>query len=167
MTRANPGKIYQLDPELERSLRKARKRLQFKCSTERTPSTSEATTETTNFSPPFTNISFDLSSNPYPNIMEERTIRQLATSNNPIINNNIQYPKELCELKTDLLKALPQFHGLSGENPHKHLRQFHMICENFISPTIALETLKMIAFPFTLQGATQDWWLMKDYLVSF
>ena len=167
MTRANPGKIYQLDPELERSLRKARKRLEFECSIERTPFTSEATTETTHSSPPLTNISFDLSSNPDPNIMEERTIRQLATSNNPIINNNIQYPEERCELKTDLLKALPQFHGLSRENPHKHLRQFHVICENFRSPTIALETLKMIAFPFTLQGATQDWWLMKDYLVSF
>jgi len=33
-----------------------------------------------------------------------------------------------------------------------------MICENFRSPTIALETLKMRAFPFTLQGAAQDWW---------
>jgi len=146
MTRANPGKIYQLDPELERSLRKARKRLEFECSTERTPSTYEAT-EITHSSPPFTNISFDPSSNPDPNIMEERTIKQLATSNNPIINNNIQYPEEQCELKTDLQKALPQFHGLSGENPHKHLRQFNMICENFRSPTIALETPKMRAFP--------------------
>ena len=33
-----------------------------------------------------------------------------------------------------------------------------MICENFRSPTIALETLKMRAFPFTLQEAAQDWW---------
>jgi len=33
-----------------------------------------------------------------------------------------------------------------------------MICENIRSPTIALETLKMRAFPFTLQGAAQDWW---------
>ena len=32
-----------------------------------------------------------------------------------------------------------------------------MICENFRSPTIELETLKMRAFPFTLQGAAQDW----------
>jgi len=33
-----------------------------------------------------------------------------------------------------------------------------MICENFRSPTIELETLKMRAFPFTLQRAAQDWW---------
>jgi len=33
-----------------------------------------------------------------------------------------------------------------------------MIYENFKSPTIALETLKMRAFPFTLHGPTQDWW---------
>ena len=121
MTRANSGKIYQFDPELERNLRKARRRLEFGCSTERTPSTSEAIVETIPSSLPFINIFFDHSSGPDPNIMEERTIRQLATSNNPIINNNIQYPKGQCDLKTDLLKTLPQFHGLSGENPHKHL----------------------------------------------
>jgi len=158
MTRANLGKIYQFGPKLERNLRKAHKRLEFECSTERKHSTSKATTETIPSSPPSTNISFDLSSDPNPNIMEERTIKQLATSNNPIINNNIQYPKGQCELKTDLLKALPQFHGLSGENPHKHLSQFHMICENFRSPTTALETLKTRDFPFTLQGAAQDCW---------
>jgi len=43
MTRANPGKIYQLDLELERNLRKARRRLEFGCSTEGTPFASEAT----------------------------------------------------------------------------------------------------------------------------
>jgi len=32
-----------------------------------------------------------------------------------------------------------------------------MIYENFRSPTIALETLKMRDFPFTLQGEAQDW----------
>jgi len=33
-----------------------------------------------------------------------------------------------------------------------------MICENFRSPMITLENLKMRAFPFTVQGTTQDWW---------
>jgi len=36
--------LYQLDLELEQSLRKARKRLEFECSTEKTRSTSKATT---------------------------------------------------------------------------------------------------------------------------
>ncbi|BAU02212.1 hypothetical protein VIGAN_11169200 [Vigna angularis var. angularis] len=32
------------------------------------------------------------------------------------------------------------------------------MCETFRSPRITIESLKMGAFPFTLQGATQDWW---------
>ena len=93
LTRANPGKIYQFDLELERNLHEACRRLEFGCSIERTPSTSEVIVETIPSFPPFTNISFDLSSYPNPNIMEERAVRQLATSNNPIINNNIHYPE--------------------------------------------------------------------------
>ncbi|WVZ16660.1 hypothetical protein V8G54_009642 [Vigna mungo] len=33
-----------------------------------------------------------------------------------------------------------------------------MLCENFRSPRITIKNLKMRAFPFTLQGATRDWW---------
>ncbi|XP_022636299.1 uncharacterized protein LOC106761881 [Vigna radiata var. radiata] len=90
--------------------------------------------------------------------MAQRTIRQLATSHNTVTQSNIQYPDEEWELRPDLLSALPKFNGLSRENPHKHLRQFHMLCENFRSPRITIESLKMRAFPFTLQGAAQDWW---------
>jgi len=137
------------------NLHKLHRRLIYECSLEGAPSTSKATIETIqSSSPPFTNISYNPSPNPNPIIIDERTIRQLATSNNPIINNNIQYLEGQCELKTDLLNALPKFNRLLGENPHKHLRQFHMIYENFRSPNIALETLKMIVFPFTLQGTT-------------
>jgi len=41
-----------------------------------------------------------------------------------------------------------------------------MICENFRSPTIALETLKMTAFPFTPQGAAQDWWYYLSFRIA-
>ena len=60
MTRANPSQFYQLDSELERNLRKSRKRLEFRCSTEGAPSSSEPTTESVPLeSPPVINISSD------------------------------------------------------------------------------------------------------------
>jgi len=76
MTRANPGQFYQLDPELERNLRKSRRRL------EGAPSSSEPTIESVSVeSPPMIIISSDPS--PEPEIqedrMEERTIRELAS----------------------------------------------------------------------------------------
>ncbi|XP_047159844.1 uncharacterized protein LOC124847252 [Vigna umbellata] len=155
MTRANPGEFYQINPEVERNLRKLRRRLKFGCSTEGTLPTSEVIPPSLS---PVTNISSNPLPDPNPNNMAQRTIRQLATSHNTAIRSNIEYPNEEWELRPDLLNALPKFNGLSRENPHKHLRQFHMLCENFRSPRITIESLKMRAFPFTLQGAAQDWW---------
>ncbi|RDY08748.1 hypothetical protein CR513_06978, partial [Mucuna pruriens] len=44
----------------------------------------------------------------------------------------IQYPQlELAqsyELKFSLIYLLPKFHGLVGEDPHKHLKEFHVVC---------------------------------------
>nr|XP_023898140.1 uncharacterized protein LOC112010011 [Quercus suber] len=32
------------------------------------------------------------------------------------------------ELKSRLIHLLPTFHGLAGENPHKHLKELHVVC---------------------------------------
>jgi len=96
MTRANPGQLYQLDRELERNLRKSRRRLELRCSTEGASSSSEPTTESVPLeSPPVINISSD--SSPKPEIqedrMEERTIKELASPDAAITQNMcIQYP---------------------------------------------------------------------------
>ncbi|WVY95315.1 hypothetical protein V8G54_034403 [Vigna mungo] len=155
MTRANPGEFCQIDPEVERSLHEVQRNLKLVCSTEGTLPTSEAIPLS---SSPVTNIPSNPLPDSNPTRMAQRTIRQLATSHNTVTRSNIQYPDEEWELRPDLLNALPKFNGLSRENPHKHLRQFHMLCENFRSPRIKIQSLKMRAFPFTLQGAAQDWW---------
>ena len=60
MTRANPGQLYQLDPELERNLCKSRRRLEPRCSIEGEPSSSEPSTESVPLeSSPVINISSD------------------------------------------------------------------------------------------------------------
>ncbi|KAI9090881.1 hypothetical protein K1719_028366 [Acacia pycnantha] len=42
----------------------------------------------------------------------------------------IQYPDLAAnfELKSDLIHFLPKFHGLAGECPIKHLKEFHIVC---------------------------------------
>jgi len=32
------------------------------------------------------------------------------------------------ELKSGLAHLLPKFHGLAGEDPHTHLKEFHVVC---------------------------------------
>ena len=96
MNRANPGQFYQLDPELERNLRKSSRRPKLRCSTKGAPSSSEPTTKSVPLeSPPMINISSD----PSPELeiqedrMEERTIRKLPSPTATIIQNMcIQYP---------------------------------------------------------------------------
>ena len=111
MTRANLGQFYQLDSELERNLRKSRRRLELRCSTEGAPSSSEPTTESVPLeSPPVINISSDPSLEPeiQEHRMEERIIRELASPDAAITQNMcIQYPDGECELKSGLIHLLP------------------------------------------------------------
>ncbi|KAL0311188.1 UNVERIFIED_CONTAM: hypothetical protein Sangu_2413500 [Sesamum angustifolium] len=34
------------------------------------------------------------------------------------------------ELKSDLIHLLPTFRGLAGEDPHKHLKEFYVVCSS-------------------------------------
>ncbi|KAE8705810.1 tRNA dimethylallyltransferase 2 [Hibiscus syriacus] len=60
---------------------------------------------------------------------EERTLRELAAPN---VNQQplcINYPtlEVAFELKYGLIHLLPTFHGLENEDPHKHLKEFHVL----------------------------------------
>ena len=61
---------------------------------------------------------------------EERTLREFAVPDvtqqplcigNPAQNTNF-------ELKSGLIHLLPTFRGLENEDPHKHLKEFHVVC---------------------------------------
>ncbi|XP_045802905.1 uncharacterized protein LOC123896577 [Trifolium pratense] len=91
---------------------------------------------------------------------EQRTLRQLAA---PDVNYNglcIQYTDVDIpfELKSGLIHLLPKFHGLAGEDPHKHLKEFQVVCSTPLRPEgITEDHIKLRAFPFSLQGAAKDW----------
>jgi hypothetical protein len=63
-------------------------------------------------------------------IMDNRSLKELAA---PDVNYQrlcIQYPDFDAdfELKSGLIHLLPKFHGLAGEDPHTHLKEFHVVC---------------------------------------
>ncbi|RDX91062.1 hypothetical protein CR513_26989, partial [Mucuna pruriens] len=47
-------------------------------------------------------------------------------------------------------------HGLVGEDPHKHLKEFHVVCSTMRSHGIPKDYIKMKAFPFSLDGVAKE-----------
>ncbi|RDX67516.1 hypothetical protein CR513_53597, partial [Mucuna pruriens] len=82
----------------------------------------------------------------------ERTLKELATPDVVYQPWCIQYPQlepaQTYELKSSLVHLLPKFHGLAGEDPHKHLKEFH------------------VAFQFSLDRAAKDWLYLQLVLFN-
>ena len=60
-----------------------------------------------------------------------QTLKELAA---PILDQQplcIDTPQLVAfELKSGFIRLLPTFHGLSGEDPNKHLKEFHVVCSS-------------------------------------
>ncbi|CAN6718839.1 unnamed protein product [Malus baccata var. baccata] len=61
------------------------------------------------------------------------------------------------ELKSNLLHHIPKFHGMSMEDPNKHLKEFEVVCSSMTSVNVDGSILKMKAFPFSLLEKAKDW----------
>ncbi|XP_024046622.1 uncharacterized protein LOC112100976, partial [Citrus clementina] len=61
------------------------------------------------------------------------------------------------ELKSGLIHLLPKFHGFAGEDPHKHLKEFHVVCSSMRPQGVTEEQIKLRAFPFSVDGLAKDW----------
>ncbi|KAM2640903.1 hypothetical protein TB1_027238 [Malus domestica] len=96
--------------------------------------------------------------------MDNRTLKELAASG---LDNAaplcIQYPTaaqgktEKFELKSSLLHHIPKYHGLSMEDPNKHLKEFEVVCSSMTPVNVDGSILKMKAFPFSLMDKAKDW----------
>ncbi|CAN6688376.1 unnamed protein product [Malus baccata var. baccata] len=95
---------------------------------------------------------------------DNQTIKELSASG---LNNAmplcIQYPRATpdkineFELKSSLLHHIPKFHGLSMEDPNKHLKEFEVVCSSMTPVNVDGSILKMKAFPFSLLEKAKDW----------
>ena len=61
------------------------------------------------------------------------------------------------KLKTGFIHLLPAFHCHPGEDLHKHLQEFHMVCDRMRLHGVNEEQIHMRAFPFSLKDNTKDW----------
>ena len=60
------------------------------------------------------------------------------------------------ELKSGLIHLLPSFHGLAGEDPHKHLKGLHVVCMSMKPMGVTEDQIKLRAFPFSLKDLAKD-----------
>ncbi|XP_070675713.1 uncharacterized protein [Malus domestica] len=95
---------------------------------------------------------------------DNRTIKELSASGLAnAIPRCIQYPAaaqgktDEFELKSSLLHHIPKYHGLSMENPNKHLKEFEVVCSSMTPINVDGNILKMKAFPFSLLEKAKDW----------
>ncbi|CAN6584176.1 unnamed protein product [Malus baccata var. baccata] len=95
---------------------------------------------------------------------DNRTIKELSASG---LTNAaplcIQYPAaaqgktDEFELKSSLLHHIPKYHGLSMEEPNKHLKEFEVVCSSMTPVNVDGNILMMKAFPFSLLEKAKDW----------
>ncbi|CAN6725396.1 unnamed protein product [Malus baccata var. baccata] len=96
--------------------------------------------------------------------VDNRTLKELFASG---LDNAaplcIQYPTaaqgktDEFELKSSLLHHIPKYHGLSMEDPNKHLKEFEVVCSSMTPVNVDGNILKMKAFPFSLMDKAKDW----------
>ena len=94
-------------------------------------------------------------------MVEIQTLKELATpdlnqqplcTTFPTLDASIAF-----ELKSGLIHLFLTFHGLAGEDPHKHLKELHVVC-TIMKPTgVTEDQIKLRAFPFSLKDSAKDW----------
>ncbi|CAN6566312.1 unnamed protein product [Malus baccata var. baccata] len=96
--------------------------------------------------------------------VDNRTLKEIFASG---LDNAaplcIQYPTaaqgktDEFELKSSLLHHIPKYHGLSMEDPNKHLKEFEVVCSSMTPVNVDGCILKMKAFPFSFMDKAKDW----------
>ena len=77
--------------------------------------------------------------------MANKSLKELAA---PDLNHQplcIDYPNldTSFELRSGLIHLLPIFRGLAGEDPYKHLKEFHVVCSSMKPQGISEEQIKL------------------------
>ena len=97
--------------------------------------------------------------NPPMTLARNQTLKELAT---PTLDQqplciDIPQLEVAFELKSGMIHLLPTFHGLAGEDPNKHLKEFHVVCSSMKLVGISVEQVKLRAFLFSLADKAKEW----------
>ncbi|RDX73160.1 hypothetical protein CR513_47270, partial [Mucuna pruriens] len=119
--------LYAFDPEIELTLRRLRK---IRNTLVNTSSSSDSAINSNLSSANTLVASSNIFAEPRQMENNDRTLKELATPDVVYQPWCIQYPQlepaQTYELKSGLIHLLPKFHGLAGEDPHKHLKELHV-----------------------------------------
>ncbi|CAN6709849.1 unnamed protein product [Malus baccata var. baccata] len=95
---------------------------------------------------------------------DNRTIKELFASGlDNVVPLCIQYPMATLgkmdefELKSSLLHHIPKLHGMSMEDPNKHLKEFEVVCSSMTLVNVDRSILRMKVFHFSLLDNAKDW----------
>ncbi|KAL0438931.1 UNVERIFIED_CONTAM: hypothetical protein Slati_2376100 [Sesamum latifolium] len=164
MSRSSRTGKLEFDPEIEKTARRLRKEIKQLKGEASTSFEFEA------------ELALDLptSSDSEEEVMaqnSEQTIKEMTSldlNQQPLC---IEYPTFDVdfELKSGLIHLLPTFRGLGGEDPHKHLKKFHVVCSGMRPQGVTEEQVKLRAFPFSLGEKVKDWLysLPSGFIVSW
>ncbi|GKC97458.1 reverse transcriptase domain-containing protein, partial [Tanacetum coccineum] len=99
---------------------------------------------------------------PVATIEDTRTMSELLQAPTEVYGDAIVIPAILAEnfeLKVGLLQLVTssQFHGFERDDPHSHIRWFNKITSTLKYKNVLHEAIKLILFPFSLEGIAQIW----------
>jgi len=159
MTRRNPGDLQPLDPEIDRTFHRLVRHSfhpDHSVHFEHSEYSVAGDYEHSDFEHSTTNFHTENMAQPPP---RERTLREMAAPDFTYESLCIQYPDEDVPyvLKTRLIHLLPKFHGLAGEDPHKHVKEFHIVCSTMKPLDVQEDLIFLKSFPHSLEGVTKDW----------
>ncbi|GJY74396.1 reverse transcriptase domain-containing protein [Tanacetum coccineum] len=95
-------------------------------------------------------------------MVDTRTMSELLQAPTEGYGDAIVIPPILAEnfeLKVELLSLVTssQFHGFERDDPHSHIRWFNMITSMLKYKNVPHEAIKLMLFPFSLEGAARIW----------
>ena len=146
VTRSSNQGVLQYDPEIERTLRRLRRKVQR------------------NFEEH--DLALDSFFASDSDLEEEEAMARNQTLKVLTAPNLNQQPLRITfptldatttfELKSGLIHLLPTFIGLAGEDPHKYLKELHVVCMSMKPIGVTEEQIKLRAFPFSLKDLAKD-----------
>ncbi|KAL4275958.1 hypothetical protein AHAS_Ahas20G0159200 [Arachis hypogaea] len=176
MTRSQPNlSLADFDPEIERTLlhtRQARRRLDYTASAsvsleepsetlDGTESDLESTfNEGTSYSSVgTTDISLHTTGENHMVEPGRITLHEQGAPDLILQPLQARYPNldPNFELKNSLNNLLPKYHGLPGQDPIRHLRDFQVACSTARRHGADEITIVVFAFPFSLEGQAKEW----------
>ncbi|GJV48516.1 hypothetical protein Tco_1438728 [Tanacetum coccineum] len=108
---------------------------------------------------------------PIVTMADNRTMAQLLEAPTEGYEDAIVVPEITAnnfEIKHGLLNLVQnkQFFGHDKEDPHAHIRYFNKITSTMKFPNVPSTSVKLMLFPFSLEGAARIWLEKEPYLES-